>query len=267
MTGQPTLKEQLSATWSAGDYGLVALSLADSSEAFLARHRPGPGMSVLDVACGCGQLAIPAARAGAEVVGIDISPPWIEQARQRAAEEGLDVRFDVGDVEDMPYEDGRFDLVVSLIGAMFAPDPQKAVSEMLRVCRSGGRVVVGSWTPEGFVGSFFGTVARHAPPPDMPSPLLWGMEDTVKERFAGGVSDLALTRRTLRFRYPMPPAMVAEHYVRHFGPVLHAAETLDTDGREALRADLEELWARANQARPEITMVDAEILEVVAVKA
>jgi len=267
MERQPTLKEQLAATWSAGDYGIIALSMADSAEEFLARHRPGSGVRMLDVACGSGQLAIPAARAGAEVVGIDISEPWIQQARKRAADGGLDARFDVGDVENMPYDDNRFDLVISLIGAMFAPDPEKAASEMLRVCRPGGRIVMGNWTPEGFVGDFFRTVARHAPPPEMPSPLLWGTEESVRERLDDGVSDLVVTRRMIRFRYTMPPAMVAEHYLEYFGPTRRAVEGLDAEGREGLRADLEALWAGVNDGAPGTTEADGEILEVVAVKA
>lgn len=260
------LKQKLKTTWSAGDYGLIAKGLEKSAKEFLARASVAPGDRVLDVACGTGQLAIPAARAGARVTGIDIAENWIAQAKERAKAEGLDVRFEVGDAEAMPYEDGEFDIVLSLIGAMFAPRPERVASELLRVTRSGGRIVMGNWTAEGFVGDFFKTVANYAPPPPMPSPLLWGDEATVRERFGGGVAELNFTRSMLHFDYPMPPADVAEHYLEHFGPTRQAVAGLDRDGREALRGDLEKLWRNANQAGDGTTQVDAEILEVVAIR-
>lgn len=271
MTTEPEnleeLKAGLKATWSAGDYGLIARGLAESAEAFLADQGIGPGERVLDVACGSGQLALPAARAGARVTGLDITEAWIEQGRAQAEAEGLDIAFDVADAEDMPYPDASFDVTMSLIGAMFAPRPERVTAELLRVTRPGGRIVLGNWTPEGFVGGFFRTVARHMPPPDMPSPLLWGDETAVRERLAEGVSDLRLARRALRFRYPMPPEEVTLHYLAHFGPTKRAAEALDTNGRAALRNDLERHWAIHNDAIDGRTEVDAEILEVVATRA
>lgn len=261
------LKQKLKTTWSAGDYGLIAKGLEKSAEEFLARVSVAPGERVLDVACGAGQLAIPAARAGAQVIGIDIAENWIAQARERAKAEGLDVRFDIGDAEAMPYEDAEFDIVLSLIGAMFAPRPERVTSELLRVTRPGGRIVMGNWTAEGFVGDFFKTVAKYAPPPPIPSPLLWGDEATVRERFGSGVSELNFTRSMMHFDYPMQPAEVVEHYLEHFGPTRQAVAKLDRDGREALRGDLEKLWRDANQASDGTTQVDAEILEVVAKKA
>lgn len=261
------LKQKLKTTWTAGDYGLIARGLEKSAEDFLARASVAPGDRVLDVACGAGQLAIPAARTGAQVTGIDIAENWIAQAKERATAEGLDVQFDVGDAEAMPYENASFDVVLSLIGAMFAPRPERAASELLRVTRPGGRIVMGNWTAEGFVGDFFRTVGKHAPPPPMPSPLLWGDEDVVRERFGKGVAELRLARGMLHFDYPMPPAEVADHYLEHFGPTCQAVAALDDDGREALRADLEALWRAANGAEDGPTQVDAEILEVVGLKS
>lgn len=261
------LKSRLEAIWTAGDYGVIASGLEKSAEAFLARIPLAPGERVLDVACGAGQLAIPAARNGARVTGLDLAENWIAQARARAAAEGLEVRFDVGDAEDMPYGDGEFDLVISLIGVMFAPRPERATAELLRVCRPGGRIVLGNWTPEGFVGEFFRTVARHVPPPDMPSPLLWGDEAVVRERLSEEVADLRIARNFLHFDYPMAPSAVAAHYLEHFGPTRQAAAALDDAGRASLLADLEALWSRHNDASDGTTQVDAEILEVVARKA
>lgn len=260
------LKQRLEATWTAGDYGQIARGLRESAEGFLAQAPIGRGERVLDVACGDGQLAIPAARAGAQVTGLDIAPNWIAQARDRAAAEGLDVRFDVGDAEELPYEDDEFDVVISLIGAMFAPRPERVTAEMLRVSRSGSRIIMGNWTAEGFVGAFFRTVGQHVPPPDMPSPLLWGNEDTVRERLGEGCSDVQLARTNLHFDYPMPPAEVVAHYMENFGPTRTAIGKLDADGQEALRADLERLWSEANQASDGTTQVDAEILQVVATR-
>lgn len=263
-----SLKHRLLETWSAGNWGLIARGLRRSAEGFLDDLEVSPGERLLDVACGDGQLAVPAARAGARAVGIDIAPAWIEQARDRTESEGLDIRFDVGDVEDMPYETESFDTVVSLIGAMFAPRPDVAASEMLRVCRPGGRVVMGNWTPEGTVGDFFRIVASHAPPPDMPSPLMWGDEDCVRERFGDSVSELRLNRRLLHFDYPMPPEQVVAHYLEHFGPTRKAFESLDEEGQASLRGELLQLWEANNQdSSGATTRSDAEILEVVAVKA
>ena len=262
-----TLKRRLETTWRAGDYGVIARGLQCSAEAFLSDQRVARGERLLDVACGTGQIAIPAARAGANVTGLDLAEEWVAQAQARAADGGLDIRFDVGDAEAMPYGDGAFDVVMSLIGVMFAPRPECATAELLRVCRPGGRIILGNWTAEGFVGSFFRTVGQHAPPPEMPSPLLWGDECTVRERFGDAVSDLQLCRRMLHFEYPMPPSELADHYLEHFGPTRQAAAAPDSDGRKALRADLERLWSEANTAAGQMTEVDAEILEIIAVRA
>ena len=260
------LKERLRATWNTGDYGVVAKGLESSAVEFLARIPFEPGTRLLDLACGSGQIAFPAVRAGAQVIGVDIAPNWIEQARARAKEEGLDVQFDEGDAEDLIYEDASFDLVISLIGVMFAPRPERVSAEMVRVCRPGGRIVMGNWTPEGFIGQMFKTSAKHVPPPSlMPSPLLWGKEDTVHERLREGVADLQLTRRMYPFAYPFPPSGVVEFYAQYFGPTNRALATLDETGQMALRQDLEQLWEEHNKASDGTTYVEAEILEVVAI--
>jgi len=261
------LKAKLSETWAAGDYGAVAKPLEESAIEFLSRHPVDPGQRLLDVACGSGQLAIPAARAGAKTTGIDIAQPLIAQAKERAANEELDIRFDVGDVEEMPYGDAEFDMVVSLIGAMFAPRPERAAAEMLRVCRPGGRVVMGNWMPEGFIGRMFKTVGKHAPPPPgMPSPLLWGDAATARDRLRPGAKEIETRETTYRFQYPFGVAEVVEHYRVHFGPIISALGRLDESGRKALLCDLESLWSEANQAQDGTTRVDADILEIVAIR-
>jgi ubiquinone/menaquinone biosynthesis C-methylase UbiE len=261
------LKTKLKATWMAGDYSQVATHLMPEAEAFIGRLGLAVGDRVLDVACGTGNLALVAARTGAIVTGVDIAPNLLEQARARAAEAGLAIQFDEGDAEQLPYADAQFDTVVTMFGAMFAPRPERAAAELLRVCRPGGRIAMANWTAEGFVGDFFRVIARHVPPPpNVPSPLLWGKEEVVRERLGSEVTALQLTRRMLTFRFPFAAAEVVEFYRAYFGPVQQAFATLEADSQAALFKDQEKLWGEHNQATDGTTVVDAEYLEVVAVR-
>lgn len=266
------LKARLKATWMAGDYGHFATYLEPGALEFLARLAVAPGTRMLDVGCGAGQIAIPAARAGVRVTGVDIASNLIEQARARAAAEGLDARFDEGDAEMLPYEDGAFDLVVSLIGAMFAPRPELVAAELVRVCRpggegGGGRIVMANWTPEGHVGQMFKIIAKYAPPPPlMASPVTWGDEATARERLQRGTTGLTTAKRFYPMRYPFPPADVVALFRDYFGPTNRAFAKLDAAGQQALSRDLEELWARNNESRDGDTHVDAEYLEIVAIR-
>lgn len=266
-TEMEALKSKLRATWIAGDFGEIAKSIETGAEEFVARLNLKPGMRVLDVACGTGNLAIPAAHAGANVTGIDIAPNLIEQAQARAANERLEARFDVGDAEALPYDDASFDVVMTMFGAMFAPRPDVTAAELKRVCKPGGVIAMANWTPEDFTGQTFKTYAKHVPLPEMPSPLLWGTEEAVQERLANGISDLQMTRRKIMFTFPFGPAEVVEHFRKYFGPTQKAFESLDADGQNALRSDLEELWKANNQATDGTTQVESEYLEIRAVKA
>ncbi|MDQ4129331.1 MAG: class I SAM-dependent methyltransferase [Actinomycetota bacterium] len=262
-----TLKARLKATWMSGDYGTFAKYLEPSAMEFLERISVPAGADMLDVACGAGQISVPAARAGARVTGVDIATNSIERARARAREEGLDARFDEGDAEELPYDDASFDVVASLFGAMFAPRPDRVAAELVRVCRPGGRIVMGNWTPEGFVGRMFKVIGKHVPPPpQMPSPLLWGDEATVRERLRDGVAELTLTKRMYPFHYPFPPSEVVEHFRAYYGPTNRAFNTLDEAGGEALRRDLEQLWSEHNTGADGTTSIESEYLEVVAVR-
>jgi len=262
-----SLKARLKATWMAGDYGHFAKYLEPGALDFLARLSVAPGTRMLDVGCGAGQIAIPAARAGVRVTGVDIAVNSIEQARARAQAEGLDVHFDEGDAEMLAFADGTFDLVVSLIGAMFAPRPERVAAELVRVCRPGGRIVMANWTPEGFVGQMFKTIGKHVPPsPLMPSPLLWGNEAAVRERLQGGIAELQMTKRLYPFHYPFAPPEVVEFYRSYYGPTNRAFATLDAAGQAALYSDLEQLWAQHNRATDGSTRYEAEYLEVVALR-
>lgn len=263
-----TLKAKLRATWIAGDFGEIARSIETGAEEFVARLDLKSGMTVLDVACGTGNLALPAARAGADVTGIDIAPNLIEQAIENAKAQGLSAKFDVGDAEALPYEDESFDVVMTMFGAMFAPRPDVTASELMRVCKPGGLIAMANWTPGAFTGAMFKTNAKHVPPPpNMPSPILWGTEDAVRERFASGVSDLRMAPTKITFTYPFGPVEVVEHFRKYFGPTQKAFESLDDEGQAALRKDLEDLWTSANRATDGTTEVESEYLQVYATKA
>lgn len=258
------IKQQLKATWCAGNYADIAKSLERSALDFLKRHPVKSGGKVLDVACGAGQVAIPAARAGAKAVGVDIADNLIDQARDRASQEGLDVRFDVGDAEMLPYDDNTFDQVYSVIGAMFAPRPERVAAELKRVCKPDGEIIMANWTPEGFVGHFFKTVGKHAPPPaGMPSPLMWGQESHVRERFGDDVKALQTNKQFFEFRYTLPIPEIVDFYRQYFGPVNRAFARLDEPGQTALQRDLEQLWSAHNQANDGTVYVKGEVLETV----
>jgi len=262
-----TLKAAQKATWTAGDYGQVAKGLEQGALDFLARIPVERRTRVLDVACGAGQAAIPLARSGALVTGIDIAGAWIEQARARAQAEGVELQLDVGDAESLPYDDGAFDLTLSLIGAMFAPRPERVAGELKRVTRPGGRIVMGNWPPQGFVAEFFAVVGKHfPPPPGVPSPLLWGDEDMLRRRFDDGIAELEITERPYRFVLPHGPEQVVDAYSRNFGPVVMANASLDDAGRHRLHSALVDLWSRHNTADDGTTAVTGNIIEVVALR-
>src|SRR5215469_5406696 len=172
-----TIKVRQKATWESGDFGQVAKLIEPVAEDFMARIDLRPGMKVLDAACGTGNLAVIAARRGCITSGLDIASNLIAQARERAREEGLSIEYTEGDAEAMPYPDASFDVVVSMYGVMFAPRPERIVSEWQRVTKPGGLIALANWTPSGFIGKMFSVFGRHVPPPaGLPSPLLWGDE-------------------------------------------------------------------------------------------
>lgn len=260
------IKTRLKATWMTGDYDLFSRYMEKDSEQFFRRLYFAPGTRLLDVGCGSGQLALIAARAGARVTGCDIATNWIEKARTRAAAEGLDIVFEEGDAESLPYADAQFDAVTSLFGAMFAPRPDLVAAELTRVCRPGGMIVMANWTPSGFIGQMFKAIAKHIAPSGMPSPVLWGDQAVVRDRLRDGIARLQLTRHIFHFDYPFPPHAVVEFFRTNYGPMSRAFESLDAAGQENLRSDLVNLWSAHNQAAAGATKVDAEYLEVIATR-
>jgi len=257
------LKARLKATWMTGDYDLFSRFMEKDAELFFRRLDVAPGTKLLDVGCGAGQLALIAARAGAEVSGCDIATNWLEKARSRAAAEGLKISFEEGDAESLPYDDAQFDVVSSLIGAMFAPRPELVARELIRVCRPGGTIAMANWTPRGFAGQMFKTISKHIAPSGMPSPVLWGDPDTVRDRFGEGVDDLKFAYRTYHFEYPFPPEDVVEFFRLNYGPMTRTFASLGANGQAQLREELEQLWAQHNMSEGNTTIVDAEYLEVI----
>ena len=260
------LKARLKATWMTGDYDLFSRFMEKDAELFFRRLAVVSGTRLLDVGCGSGQLALIAARAGAKVTGCDIATNWIQRARDRAAAEGLDATFEEGDAESLPYEDAQFDVVTSLIGAMFAPRPELVARELTRVCRPGGTIAMANWTPGGFVGQMFKTISKHIAPSGMPSPVLWGDPDTVRDRFREGVSDLEFALRMYHFEYPFPPGVVVDFFRTNYGPMNRAFASLDAKGQEELRNELVSLWSIHNKSEGNTTLVDGEYLEVIATR-
>lgn len=262
------VKTKMKANWMAGDYGTFAQYMEPGALKLLEDWKIPAGVRLLDVACGAGQIAIPAARAGIDATGLDIAPNWIEQARARATAEGLRVQFDEGDAKQLPYEDASFDVVVSLVGAMFAPRPEHVAAELVRVCRPGGRIIMVNWTPSSFVGQMFKAIARHGPPaPGVPSAMLWGDEAAVRARLRDGIRALTMTHRTYPvWNYPFGTPQVVEFFRQTYGPVQRAFAALDAEGQTALRKDLEQVFSAHNRATDGTTSLESEFLEVIAVR-
>ena len=268
MPEMESLKTKLKATWISGDFRKIAESFADGAAEFVGRLNLKPGMRVLDVACGSGNQSIPAARTGAEVTGVDIAPNLIEQAREWAEVEDLKIRFDEGDAENLPYADAEFDVVMTMFGAMFAPRPELVSAELIRVCRPGGVIAMGNWTPNGFIGQMFKTVGSHVKPPvNMPSPLLWGDEMTVLSRLHEGISEIEFNPRSISFTFPFGVPETIEFWREFYGPTHKAFAALDANGQAALRNDLENLWTKNNLSANGTTHVISEYLEVKAYRS
>ena len=261
------LKARLKEIWMAGDYDRFSRYMENGARDFYERLDTAPGAHFLDVACGSGQLALIAARDGLEVTGVDIARNLVERARERAQAEGLPARFEEADAEALPFEDASFDIVASLVGAMFAPRPDLVAQELLRVCSPGGTLAMVNWTPQGFIGQMFKTVSKFIAPSGMPAPVLWGDEATVRGRLGEGLLDLSLVRRHYTFSYPFPASEVVEFFRLYYGPTLQAFASLNATDSQNLRQELETLWTSHNRAGMGCTTVFAEYLEVIGVRA
>ncbi|HTV09848.1 MAG TPA: class I SAM-dependent methyltransferase [Candidatus Aquilonibacter sp.] len=251
-TSAPTIdqiKAGMRSTWMAGDFGVVAKTVEVGGEDFIASLDIPAGARVLDIACGTGNTAIPLARRGCIVTGVDIAPNLLEQARARAAAAGLAITFDEGDAEALPYADASFDAVTTMFGAMFAPRPELVASEMARVLRPGGLLAMGNWGPGAFVARMFKIGSTHVPPaPGLQPPILWGDDATVRERLAPYFADIEVQPMPIDFDMPTNAAGCVDFFRTYFGPTKVAFSKLDEAGQKAMAADLENLWASENIA-------------------
>lgn len=260
------IKERQQKTWTSGDYARVGNRLVIVGELLCEAVDLRASDRVLDVATGSGNTALSAARRFCETTGIDYVPDLTAQAEERAEAEGLGVTFEVGDAEDLPYRDASFDAVLSTFGIMFAPDQARTAGELLRVCKSGGRIGLANWTPDGFIGQLFKTIGKHVPPPPgLTPPPLWGTEDRLHELFGDRVSSLKAPRREYHFVYRSAGHFV-EYFREYYGPTLKAFESLDESGQESLGRDIEELIGNWNKSGDETVIVPSYYLEVVAFK-
>ncbi len=241
-------KERQRAMWAAGDYGTLSEYIRDVGELVVERVGVESGMQVLDVACGTGNAAIPAARVGAEVTGLDLVPELLEGGRRKAAAEGVEIEWVEGDAEELPFAEGSFDRVFSTFGHMFAPRHQRTADEMARVCRHGAVIAICCWTPEGTVGDIFGASASYMPPPpDFASPpILWGTEEHVREMFGSVATGLEFERHTARIEWESTEGF-ADFFMDRFGPFVTARQMLGERFAE-LRAETVAIWNDRNEA-------------------
>jgi ubiquinone/menaquinone biosynthesis C-methylase UbiE len=263
MAGFDAIKQQQQEVWAAGDFAVIGWNLVYPGELLCEAVELRGGHKLLDVATGAGNAALSAARRNCDTTGIDYVPGLIERASARAAAEGLPARFEVGDCEQLPFADGSFDRVLSVFGSIFAPDQEKAAQELIRVCRSGGKIGMANWTPDGFWGHTFALIARYvAPPETLRSPLEWGTETRLQELFGAATSLTKISKRSALFRY-RDNAHWMDVFTTWFGPVMNVLAKLDEKrSREFLR-DLDDTLTRFNVSGDGTLMVSADYLEVV----
>ena len=263
------IKSSLRNTWMAGDFGVIAKTLSGDADGFVARLDLPAGSHVLDVATGTGNLALPLARSGCLVTGLDLAPNLLVQARERAAAEGLTIAFDEGDAEALPYPDATFDAVVTMFGAMFAPRPDVAASELARVVKPGGILAMANWNPASFTGKMFKVGSTHnPPPPTVQPPVLWGDELTVRNRLSPFFTNIQTTLIPLTFDLPFNPAGAVDFFRQYFGPTQVAFSRLDEPGQQRFATALEVLWSEHNTAPDPTTqtLVPNQYLQVVATR-
>ena len=261
------VKHRQQATWASGDFSVVAARIVYQAEQLCETADLQAGWRVLDVATGSGNAALAAARRGCESVGIDYVPALLERGRIRAEAEHLSVEFLAGDAEQLPFPAATFDAVVSIYGVMFAPDHQRAASELVRVCRPGGRIALACWTPDGFIGETFRLFSRFLPPtPDLQPPVLWGDEAYQRELFRESAASVTAYPRTAIFRYRSAEENV-EFFRTYYGPTLRAFEALPAEQQAALNDGLIALVQRYDRnAGSGPVAIAADYLETVIVR-
>ena len=263
---QPDLaavKQRQHGAWSSGDYAVVGTTLQIVGEQLCEALDLRAGSKVLDVAAGNGNATLAAARRWCDVTSTDYVPTLLKRGRERAAAEHLTVEFREADAEALPFADASYDVVLSTFGVMFTPDQDKAASELARVCKSGGKIGLANWTPQGFIGQLFKTIGKHLPPPaGVKSPALWGTVARLQEMFGAQASEIAAEPRMFVFRYRSPEHWL-EVFKSYYGPMLKAFAALDETAQAALRRDLMALLGEFNHADDGTVVVHSEYLEAV----
>ena len=260
------LKARQQGAWSSGDYAIVGTTLQIVGEELCEALDVRSGQKVLDVAAGNGNATLAAARRWCEVVSTDYVPSLLQRGQMRATAEGLSVVFKEADAEALPFADATFDAVISTFGVMFTPNQDKAASELLRVCRSGGKIGMANWTPDGFIGQLFKTLGKYLPPPaGAKSPALWGTKARLTEMFGTSATSIKAESRNFTFRYRSP-----EHFLdifkTYYGPTLKAFAALDEANQRGLGNDLLALIGRMNRAEDGTMVLASEYLEIVITK-
>ncbi|HWI99955.1 MAG TPA: class I SAM-dependent methyltransferase [Burkholderiales bacterium] len=257
------LKTKQQAAWAAGDYAVIGTTLQIVGESLCEALDLRAGQRVLDVAAGNGNATLAAARRWCDVVSTDYVPALLERARARAGAEGLAVQFEQADAENLQYEDGAFDVVLSTFGVMFTPNQEQAAAEAARVCKPGGKIGLANWTPSSLVGEMFKLIGRYIPPaPGMKSPALWGTEERLRELFGSRIAALQAPRRNFMFRYRSPRHWL-DTFRTYYGPMHKAFAALDAGKQESLAEDLLGLAQRFNSATDGSMVAPSEYLEAV----
>jgi SAM-dependent methyltransferase len=257
------IKARQQGAWSTGNYAEVGTTLQIVGESLCEALDLRAGSRVLDVAAGNGNATLAAARRFGDVTSTDYVPELLEAGRRRAEAEGLPIRFQEADAENLPFADSSFDVVVSTFGVMFTPDQERAAAELARVCRPGGRIGLANWTPTGFIGKLFGTIGRYVPPPSgVKPPSLWGTEARLAELFGGVASALRVERREFVFRYRSPMHWV-DYFRTWYGPLNRTYAALGAEQQAAFTRDLFALMAQDNRAGDGTLVLPSEYLEVV----
>lgn len=263
------IKTNMRSAWMAGDFNEIAKTVTVAAEEFVASLDIPAGARVLDVACGTGNTAIPLARRGCIVTGVDISTKQLAHARENAAAAGVAITFEEGDAEALPYSDASFDAVTTMFGAMFAPRPELVASECARVLKPGGLLAMGNWGPGAFVARMFKISSGHVPPPPgVLPPILWGDDATVRQRLSPHFTNIEVKPTPLEFDMAMSPGAAVDFFRTYYGPTTVAFSKLDEAGQKALFSDLEQVWASENVARDprNHTLIKHEYIRITAIR-
>jgi SAM-dependent methyltransferase len=261
--GLAALKAKQRVAWSSGDYAIVGTTLQIVGEELCEALDLRAGQKVIDVAAGNGNASLAAARRWCDVTSTDYVQALLDRGAERASADHLPIRFVEADAETLPFDDASFDAALSNFGVMFTPNQERAAGELLRVCRTGGKIGLANWTPEGFIGQLFKTIGKYLPPAaGVKSPALWGTRARISELFGHGAAEIMTAQRHFNFRYRSPAHWI-EIFKSYYGPLLKAFAALDAANQQALEGDLMALIARFNRAEDGTMVVPSEYLEIV----